>query len=207
MSGFIIVDDHPLARLAIRMILESAGHEVVAEAQSAEGLVELIRLHKAELVIMDIDLPGMDGIEAINHLREIGIIIPVIVMSGKNADYYTMQSMQAGASGFVSKKNNLEDLLVAVSAALSGYGYFPLRIQRNAGANIRTNDAGLLQKLSKREFEVLKYLGQGAEIINIAAKMKISNKTVSTYKSRIMDKLSLKNQKDLFDFTKRNNIN
>lgn len=206
MAAFIVVDDHPLARLAIRMLLEKEGHLVVAETDNGSEVVALVRNHRAEALVMDIDLPGINGIEAITLLRSAGVKIPVIVMSGKNPDYYTQLSMKAGANGFISKQNNLSDLSNAVSAVFSGYGYFPLRMHEPYEQTLTASDSEQLRLLSKREFEVLKLLAEGIEIISIASRMQISNKTVSTYKARLMDKLGLKNQRELLDFTRRNNI-
>ena len=206
MAAFIIIDDHPLARLAIRMLLEKDGHTVLAESDNADCVVDLVRQHGAEALIMDIDLPGISGTEAIALLRAADIRVPVIVMSGKNPEYYTQLSMKAGANGFISKQNNLGDLSQAVNAVFSGYGYFPLRMHETWEDSMAEPDADRLCRLSKREFEVLRYLSEGREIISIASCMEISNKTVSTYKARLMEKLGLKNQRDLLDFTRRNNI-
>ncbi len=206
MANFIIIDDHPLARLALRHMMEKEGHSIVAEAGEGEGVDQLINQHRVDALIVDIDLPGMNGIELIASLRQIGVKIPAIVMSGKNADYYSVESMKAGANGFISKKNNLEDLLQAVNAVFSGYGYFPLRMHQAYETTGPEDEHQKIKTLSKREFEVLKYLSEGKEIINIAHRMKISNKTVSTYKTRLMDKLGLKNQRDILEFTRRNQI-
>ncbi|SFK34619.1 two-component system, NarL family, response regulator EvgA [Candidatus Pantoea symbiotica] len=206
MAAFIVVDDHPLARLAIRMLLEKEGHVVVAETGNGSDVLALVKNHNTDALVMDIDLPGINGIDAITLLRSAGIKIPVIVMSGKNPDYYIQLSMKAGANGFISKQNNLSDLSHAVGVVFSGYGYFPLRISEHYEKTSTASESEQLRLLSRREFEVLRYLGEGVEIFNIAARMQISNKTVSTYKARLMDKLGLKNQRDLLDFTRRNNI-
>lgn len=206
MANFIIIDDHPLARLAMRHMLEKEGHSVVAESGEGEGVDQLLSQNRVDALIVDIDLPGVNGIEMISLLRKSGVKLPAIVMSGKNADYYSVESMKAGANGFISKKNNLEDLLQAINAVFSGYGYFPLRMHQAYETSGPENDNERIQTLSKREFEVLKYLSEGKEIINIANRMKISNKTVSTYKTRLMEKLGLKNQRDILDFTRRNHI-
>ncbi|MBY4888830.1 response regulator [Pantoea sp. DY-15] len=206
MATFIIIDDHPLARIAMRMLLEKDNHSVVAEADRGDDVVGLVRKHNASALIMDIELPGINGIEAISTLRTAGIHIPVIVLSGKNPDYYSQLSMKAGASGFISKQNNLNDLTQAVNAVFSGYGYFPLRVHESSEPHEHSVDAERLQTLSRREFEVLQSLSEGKEIHTIAARMQISNKTVSTYKARLMEKLGLKNLHDLLNFTRRNNI-
>jgi len=207
MAKFIVVDDHPLARLAIRLLLEKEGHTVVAETDEGENIAGLVRKHAAEAIVMDIDLPGINGIEAILALRAGRIGIPVIVMSGKNADYYTEQSMKAGANGFISKQNNLTDLSSAVTAVFSGYGYFPLRMNQSYASASPNPDSERLRMLSRREFEVLRNLSSGMEIHDIASRMQVSNKTVSTYKARLMAKLTLKNQWELLEFARRNDIN
>ncbi|WP_097097888.1 response regulator [Candidatus Pantoea floridensis] len=207
MATFIVVDDHPLARLAIRMILEKSDHQVLAEAGDGDVVQQLLNSHKPDALILDIDLPGINGIDVIAALRATGNRTPIVVMSGKNADYYAVESMKAGANGFISKQNNLEGLLLAVNAVLSGYGYFPLRMHATYDVSAHASDSDKIRLLSKREFEVLRYLAEGKEIISIAGRMKISNKTVSTYKARLMDKLGLKNQRDLLEFARRNNIN
>lgn len=206
MANFIIVDDHPLARLAIRIMLENAGHHIVAESEMAEGVERLILQHDVSALIIDIGLPGMTGIELIAALRNAGVQLPVIVMSGKDPGYYSAESIKAGANGFISKKNHMNDLLQAVHAVFSGYGYFPLRMQESSGISRLKSDAERIRLLSRREREVLKLLSQGKEIIYIAHQLQISNKTVSTYKARLMEKLGLKNQRDLLEFSRRNRI-
>ncbi|KTR98720.1 MULTISPECIES: response regulator [Pantoea] len=207
MANFVIVDDHPIVRVAIRLVLENAGHRVSAEAGDGDNIFSLVKEKGADAAIIDIDLPGIGGIEAVKNLRTAGSLIPVIVMSGKNAEFYAYESKKAGANGFISKKNNLNDLTHAVDAVLSGYGFFPLRLSHQAEGDQLVQDSDKLLLLSHREYEVLRYLGEGTEIVKIANRMKLSNKTVSTYKARLMEKLSLKNQKDLLDFTRRNQIN
>ncbi|PKH27016.1 DNA-binding response regulator [Enterobacterales bacterium CwR94] len=204
MATFIIVDDHPLARLAIRMLLEKEGHRVVAETDDGSAVMALVKQHRADVLVMDIDLPGIDGIEATTLLRSAGIKIPVVVMSGKNPDYYTQLSIKAGANGFISKQKDLSYLTHAVNAVFSGYGYFPLRMHHSDEPS--DSDSERLGLLSRREFEVLKHLADGREISSIASLMQLSNKTISTYKARLMEKLGLKNQRDLLEFTRRNNI-
>lgn len=206
MATFIIIDDHPLARLAIRMLLEKNGHQVLAEAGAWDIGKQLLNRLKPDALILDIDLPVINGVEIITAMRASGNRTPVVVMSGKNAEYYAVESMKAGANGFISKKNNLEDLILAVKAIVSGYGYFPLSMYATYDVSNHVNDSVKIRSLSSREFEVLQYLAEGKEIINIASRMNISNKTVSTYKVRLMDKLNLKNQRDLMDFARRNQI-
>jgi len=206
MFKFIILDDHPLARLAIRSMLEKEGHCVLAETGEGLSLFQLVKDCNPDGLIVDIDLPDINGIDVIMKLRSTGFRLPVLVMSGKNADYYAAESIKAGANGFVSKQNHLDDLSNAIKAIFSGYSYFPFRVNLTNLDPRNNEDGKKIQLLSKREFEVLKFLAEGKEIVAIACRMKISNKTVSTYKARLMDKLGLKNQRDLLEFTRRNQI-
>ncbi|WP_343463659.1 response regulator transcription factor [Pantoea sp.] len=206
MAKFMIVDDHPLAIMAIKTLLETEGHEVVAETGDAHRVLHLIEKHAPEGLILDIDLPNKDGIEVLKSIRDKQIMIPVIVMSGKNAQHYAPESMRYGANGFISKKNELENLKVAVKAVLGGYAYFPLQYYDHGNKNGMIHDGDKIRQLSTREYQVLKMLSEGIEIIEIAAQLEISNKTVSTYKARIMEKLSLRNQKELLDFARINHI-
>lgn len=206
MRRFLIVDDHPIARMAIRLLLEKNGHQVVAETGDGAEVLPLVHQHAPDILVIDIDIPTINGIDVIDMLRKSRYMLPIIVMSGKNADYYALRSAKSGANGFISKKNNLDDLINAVNTVCSGYGYFPLRMHDTQLVEMPVDDSARIQTLSAREFQVLQYLAEGMEVITIATRMKISNKTVSTYKSRLMDKLGLKTRKDLLDFTRRNQV-
>lgn len=207
MASFIIVDDHPLLRLAVRNILEKESHTVLAEASDGKNLVGMLLNSKADILVIDIDMPGPDGIEIICDIRQAGIHIPIIVISGKNASYYVPLCIKSGANGFISKKNSLDVLMNAVNAVISGYGYFPFPKNEIFNSSHYKTDAERLQTLSRREIEILHLLGDGRELISIARQLKVSTKTVSTYKARVMQKLALKNNFHLLDFTRRNNIN
>ncbi|RAY76278.1 DNA-binding response regulator [Enterobacter cloacae] len=204
MANFLVIDDHPLVRLAIRFLLEKNGHSVSLESDDASEIISSLKSNNVDGIIIDIDLPGEDGIEAIRKIRTIGIKTPTIVLSAKQSDYYINESMKVGANGFISKKNNLGDLSLAVNAVFSGYGYFPYRI-RDLYNNANT-DHELIKKLSDREYEVLIHLAEGKELSAIAIRMGLNYKTISTYKSRLMEKLLLKNTKEFLDFVKRNNL-
>jgi len=206
MRRFVVVDDHPIARMAIRLLLEKHGNQVVGETDDGGEVLPMVHQLKPDVLIIDIDIPTINGIEVIEMLRKSRYMLPVIVMSGKNADYYALQSARSGANGFISKKNNLEDLINAINSVCSGYGYFPLRMHDTQLMEQPVDDSVRIQSLSAREFQVLQYLAEGMEVIGIATRMKISNKTVSTYKSRMMEKLALKTRKELMDFIRRNQV-
>ncbi|MFM5781527.1 response regulator [Aeromonas caviae] len=206
MGKVLIVDDHPIVRMAIRFLVEKEGLLVIAETGDGAEALFLVEQHYPDILIIDVDITSLNGIEVVKKLRSNSFPGIIIVISGKNSDLYSSRSAISGADGFISKKNNLHDLATAIKAAQSGYSYFPLKRFESQHAQLSLDDHEKLSKLSSQEFQVFQYVIKGLGNTNIATLMKISSKTVSTYKSRLMDKLGCKSQLDLFDFARRNNL-
>ncbi|QLY70623.1 acid-sensing system DNA-binding response regulator EvgA [Citrobacter freundii] len=200
----IIVDDHPLARIAIRNLLETNGITVTAELDSGEGVVHAVEKIKPELLIVDVDIPGISGIEVLEQLRKRHYAGVIIIISAKNEIFYGKRSAEYGANGFVSKKEGMNNILAAIDAANNGYSYFPFSLEHFTGASITEQDK--LDTLSAQEMKVLRYILSGIDYNTIASKMNISNKTVSTYKSRLMEKLNCSSLMELYDYAQRNKI-
>ncbi|MHC9002349.1 response regulator [Enterobacter adelaidei] len=206
MGKVLIVDDHPIVRMAIRFLVEKEGHTIVGETGDGAEALTLVDSLYPDIIILDIDILTLNGIEVVKLLREKSFPGIIIVISGKNTEFYSPRSAASGADGFISKKNNLPELVTAIKAAQSGYGYFPLKRFETQHAQQSMDDQERLSTLSPQEFQVFQHIIKGLENIKIANKMKISHKTVSTYKSRMMDKLGCKTQLDVFDFARRNNL-
>ncbi|MBU9854393.1 acid-sensing system DNA-binding response regulator EvgA [Rahnella bonaserana] len=200
----IVIDDHPMARLAIKMLLENSGFSVIKELEDGEFAILTVESTNPDLVVIDIDIPIVNGMEILERLRKRGYEGIIIVVSSKNERFYSRRSSEAGASGFVSKKEGLSNLMGAVTAAQNGYSYFPLFLGQYIGK--RSSDEERLDSLSLQEFNVLLYILQGVDNNKIADKMKLSNKTVSTYKKRLLEKLDCNSLIELFAFSKDNNI-
>lgn len=205
MAKVLIVDDHPIVRMAIRFLVEKEGHSVIAETGDGLEALSMVEQFYPDILVIDIDLLSLNGIEVAKTLREKSYPGIIIVISGKNQDFYSPRSALSGADGFISKKNNLPELVTAIKAAQSGYGYFPLK-RFEPQQTKQVDDQERLNSLSPQEFQVFHHIIKGLENIKIANRMKISHKTVSTYKSRMMEKLGCKTQLDLFDFARRNNL-
>ncbi|WP_145491962.1 response regulator, partial [Yersinia rohdei] len=127
MNAFI-VDDHPLARMAIKNLLESEGINVIGESgDGAEALLQ-VALHQSDMVIVDVDIPTMSGIEVVEQLRKQQFSQIIIVVSAKNDLFYGKRSADAGANAFISKKEGMANIIAAVHAAQNGYSYFPFSI-------------------------------------------------------------------------------
>ncbi|WP_306307615.1 response regulator [Shimwellia blattae] len=197
----MILDDHPVARFAIRKLLDDAGHQVIAEGgDGLQGLLT-IRQQQPDIVIVDIDIHSLNGIDLTERLRHQGYTGRVLVFSSRDAWHYISRCRQAGANGFLSKRNNLEQLTDAVRAILRDYAYFPFT------AGYKNNpEEDMLTMLSGREFQVLTYLARGMKLVDIAGRMHISTKTVSTYKGRLLQKLAVSQTTELINFARRHNI-
>lgn len=206
MANILIVDDHPVARLAVRMLLEKDGHVVLAEAGEGYEALRMARDLSPEMMIVDLDIPGISGIELIEKLRASGFQGGILVLTARDDEHYLSRCMKVGADGFVGKKNNLEELGDAVRAVMRGYGYFPLSRRENALARLPSEEVSVVETLSNRELQVLQYLARGSKVVDIAQKMHISNKTVSTYKTRMLTKLKLSTLLELIDFARRHNL-
>jgi len=206
MANILIVDDHPVARLAVRMLLEKDNHVVLAEAGEGYEALRMARDLSPEMMIVDLDIPGISGIELIEKLRAGGFQGGILVLTARDDEHYLSRCMKVGADGFVGKKNNLEELGDAVRAVMRGYGYFPLSRRENVLARLPSEEVSVIKTLSNRELQVLQYLARGSKVVDIAQKMHISNKTVSTYKTRILTKLELSTSLELIDFARRHNL-
>lgn len=206
MSRILIVDDHPVIRMAMKMLLETEGHQIVGDTDNGVDAISLGRELKPDLVILDIGIPRLDGLEVISRLMVLALPLKILVLTGQSASLFALRSMQAGAAGFVCKQGGLAELVTAVNAVASGYSYFPSSAMRPVQQGAYSDDVELLGRLSDREVSVLQYLSQGYSNKQISEQMFISNKTVSTYKARLLLKLNAGSLVDLIEFAKRNTL-
>ncbi|WP_321834047.1 response regulator transcription factor [Pseudomonas kulmbachensis] len=203
----LIADDHSLIRSAMKVLMESQGYEVVAEAANGTDTVQLARLHNVDLIVLDITMPGLDGLEVINRIRASGLETRILVLTSQSPLFYSQRCMKAGAAGFITKSQDLTELLRAVKVIMDGYTFFPYL----AASSVRNSDASmsdveLIQHLSARELYILQQLARGLSNKKIAEDMILSSKTISTYKARLIEKLNIKSVVYLADFAKRNDL-
>ncbi|MGE8065272.1 response regulator [Pseudomonas sp. NPDC089569] len=203
MSKIMIVDDHPTVRLAVRMTLERDGHQIVAETDNGIDAIRLAKETQPDIAIIDIGIPMLDGLDVIARMRNIGLSTQTLVLTSQSSSIFGIRCINAGASGYLNKTENLDELLSAVRAVSLGYEYFPKGI--HAG---RTAESGrpAFDTLTDRELMVLQSIVKGERIKDIATTMLLSEKTVSTYKARIMQKLGVSNNVELVDCARRNGV-
>ncbi|WDH19940.1 response regulator transcription factor [Pseudomonas chlororaphis] len=203
----IIADDHPLIRLTLRNILSERGFDIVAEAENGAEALQLARLHVPTIMVLDISMPKMGGLEVITRIGMMDLPIKILVFTSQAAEIYSLRCMKAGAAGFVSKTSHLNELVRAISAVMDGYSFFPnLSASSVRSSDIHVSDADLIKSLSDRELSIIQMLASGLGNKEIGTALLISNKTVSAYKVKLIEKLKVKSVIYLADFAKRNNL-
>nr|WP_252091046.1 response regulator transcription factor [Pseudomonas sp. MWU13-3659] len=202
----MIVDDHPFVRSAVKEVLKQESFDVVAQADNGADAVQLARTHAPDLIILDISLPGFDGLEVMARMRNFALNTKVIVLTSFSADLYCRRCMNQGASGFVNKQSDLGELNSAIKAVKAGYAYFPDFSSSSVHKDDHCDDHQLIERLSDRELNILQLLARGANNKTISQDLHLSCKTVSTYKMRLIEKLNVSSLVALADFARRNEL-
>jgi two-component system response regulator EvgA len=204
MQSILIVDDHPVIRLGVRMILENEGYNVVGESDNGADAMQMIREQVPDLIILDIGIPKLDGLECLARFNTMNTAIKVLVLTAQAPTLFAIRCMQSGAAGYVCKRECVTELLSAIKAVLSGYNYFPREaLAPPSGDPQQCAEIERFRLVNDRELMVLQLYAQGRSNKEIASGMFLSNKTVSTYKKRLMQKLKASSLVDLIDMAKR----
>lgn len=209
----VIADDHQLVREGLRKLLMSmdSNIEVVGEAGDGLEAKEMANKLKPDILILDISMPKMRGIEAIKEIKRTSPETSILILSMHNKEEYIKQTLKNGASGYLLKESAAEELYSAVKFISEGKVYLSPSISKSVVSDWlteaeRTQHELSNNKLTDREQEVLKLLAEGYTNKQIANLLHISNKTVETHRYRIMEKLELKNIAELVRYALRNNI-
>jgi two-component system response regulator EvgA len=207
MQTALVIDDHPFIRSTVKMLLKQESFDVVAETDNGVDGVQLAREHHPDLILLDISMPKMDGLEVLGRITDLGLTSKVLVLTSQSPLFFSSRCMKAGAAGYVSKVDDLSELIKGIKAVMSGYMYFP----NVSGSSVRRSDTdateqSLIQSLSDRELTILQQLAQGLGNKEIGEAMQLSSKTISTYKARVIEKLNMKSVVSLADFAKRNHL-
>ena len=200
MLRLLIVDDHDLVRMGLREVFSGRiDMEVAAEARSGEEAIAAVRGGEFEVALVDFALPDMSGLDVLIRVRSIRPEMAVLIVSGFPEDQYAITLLKAGASGFVAKDAPAENLVTAVLAASQGRRYISPHIADRLAQGLTgpAADRPLHTTLSEREFQVFSKLAAGTPVSRIAADMFLSVKTVSTYRTRILEKMHFKSNADM----------
>jgi DNA-binding NarL/FixJ family response regulator len=202
MTRILLVDDHAVVRQGLKQILEGAvaGAEL-GEAASAEEAVRMAQAQDWDAVILDISLPGKSGLEVLKELRRARPRLPVLVLSMYPEEQFGVRALRAGAAGYLAKQSTAVDLVTAVRTVLVGRRYLsPNLAERIAGEIGLAPGRAPHELLSDREFQVFRLLASGKTVTASAEALGLSVATVSTYRSRILEKMGLSENYDLVQY-------
>jgi len=191
MIRVLIVDDHPIVRAGLRRIAEDdRGMTVTAEATSGDEALATLRHHVTDVVLLDVSMPGSPFTETLRRLREEHPSVRILVLSAHPEDQWAVRALRGGASGYLTKDHSPEQLLDAIRRVHRGGRYGSPTLADRLAASLGQEFVGAPhEQLSDREFDVLRGLGAGRTVKEIAAALNLSPKTVSTYRTRLMEKM------------------
>ena len=194
-----IADDHPIVRQGLRRIVEGdAGMVISGEADAAAALLAGLETKATDLVLLDVSMPGGLFLETLKELRTRHPTIRVLALSVHPEDEWAVRALRAGASGYLTKDHSPEQLVLAIRRVARGGKYVSETMaERLAGMVDSGRTRAPHETLSDREFEVLRALGSGMMVKDVAAQLRLSSKTVSTYRTRLLEKMGLKSKADL----------
>ncbi len=206
MLKVLIADDHPIVRKGLKQILEDNPEKIVThEAADGREAVQKALNEDYDLVVMDIAMPHTNGLDALKELRTAKPLMPVLMLSMYPEEQYAVRTFKAGASGYLTKQNAPEELLQAINKVLSGGKYVSTSMAEKLADDLSTDAQGPLhEKLSDREFQVMCLIASGKSASEIAEKLFLSVKTVSTYRARILIKMDMKHNAELTYYAIKN---
>jgi DNA-binding NarL/FixJ family response regulator len=205
----LLADDHSIVRAGLRRIVEESGDmEVIAEAADGRETIRLVRKTAPDVAVIDISMPGLDGLEVVSRLRGHCPDLPILILTMHEEGQYVVRAIQAGAMGYMTKQSAPEQLLKAIRKIHAGSRYLTDEASETLALRIAKGTGGQspLDSLSMRELQVLRRLAMGHTNREIAGAYSISIKTVDTYRSRLLKKLNLRNNAELSRFAIQNRL-
>jgi DNA-binding NarL/FixJ family response regulator len=205
----LLADDHSIVRAGLRRIVEESDDmEVIAEAADGREAIRLVRKTAPDVAVIDISMPGLDGLEVVSRLRGHCPDLPILILTMHEEGQYVVRAIQAGAMGYMTKQSAPEQLLKAIRKIHAGSRYLTDEAAETLALRIAkgTGEQSPLDSLSMRELQVLRRLAMGHTNREIAGAYNISIKTVDTYRSRLLKKLNLRNNAELSRFAMQNRL-
>ena len=209
MIRVILADDHAIVRAGLRRIVEeSSGIKVIGEASNGREAMDITRDLCPDVAVIDISMPGIDGLEVVSRLHEELPDLPILILTMHEEEQYVVRAFEAGAMGYMTKKSAPELLVKAIKKIHGGSRFLTEEAAELLALRVSRWSKGesLLDSLSKRELQVLRHLASGMTNREIAESYHISVKTVDTYRSRLLKKLNLRNNAELSRFAIQNKL-
>ncbi len=208
MKKILLVDDHNIVRQGLRnLIALESDLEVAGEASSGVEALKLVRSNSYDVVVLDISMPDKNGVDTLHDLRHIAPDLPVLILSGYAEEQYALNLIRSGCKGYLSKDADSEEIIKAIRTIAGGKRYISAELAELMSNELSHPSEKLLHEtLSDREFQVFFKLAGGLSPTEIANELNISIKTVSTYRTRILEKMSLKTNADLTYYAIKNEL-
>lgn len=208
MLRILIADDHAIIRKGLKLILlEEYPSAQIVEVADAEDVLSKLMDQEWDIIICDLSMPGRSGLDVIHFVKQNYPKTPVLILSIHPEDQYAIRVLKAGASGYLSKETATDELIVAVQRLLLGRKYISEAIAEKMSNELdQHSNKPLHEILSDREFHVLKLLAEGKSVSEIAVSLSLGVTTVSTYRSRVLAKMSVKNNAELTRYALENKI-
>lgn len=208
MIRVMIADDHPIVRNGLKQIIaDESDIEVCCEASNTNQIFELLNDHSADVVILDISMPGQNGFDALVKLRQLKNKIPVLILSAMSEEVFAKRSFEAGAAGYMQKECAPDELVSAIRKVFNGGKYISSKIAEILANDLVNHYVKIPHtKLSEREFQIFLQIGSGKKVGEIADEMNLGVNTISTYRKRIIKKTGLKNNSDIIFYCMREKL-
>jgi DNA-binding NarL/FixJ family response regulator len=208
MIRVVLADDHTILREGLRQLLGTANDiAVVGEAANGHEVIALVRSEDFDVLLLDMSMPGKSGIELIKQVRAEKPKLRMLVLSMHEEEQYAVRALKAGASGYVTKDSAATQLVTAIRKVAGGGAFISAEVaEQLALGAIPDSEGPAHTRLSDREYEVFQLLVAGVSVSDIATRLNLSGKTVSTHKARLMEKLGIDNQADLVRYAMRHRL-
>ncbi len=202
------MDDHPVVRQGVRRILaETFSNVVVGEACNANETLGQTRRHKWDLVLLDISMPGRGGLEILKEIKQEKPKLPLLVLSIHSEDRYAVRALRAEAVGYLTKDSVPEQLVAAIKKVIGGGKYISETLAEKLATGLTVNfEQSPHERLSDREYEVMRMIASGKTVSAIARELSLSEKTVSTFRGRILQKMKMKSNAEIIHYGVTNNL-
>jgi two-component system, NarL family, invasion response regulator UvrY len=202
MNHVIIADDHPVVLKGLKEIIQEGFEPVeVEEAKRGYDLIKMIRTGEYDLVLLDISLPDINGLEVLKELKKIKPKLPVLIISMYPEEQYALRALKAGARGYLTKKSAADELVFAVKKILSGKRYVSPTFAEQLVLDFESDtEKPAHERLSNREFQVMRMFGSGKTMKEIAEELNLSVNSIRTYRVRILEKIGLKKTNELIHY-------
>jgi two-component system invasion response regulator UvrY len=208
MLKILIADDHAIVRQGLKQIVtETRDMTVAGEADNGQELLNKIKEDDYDVVVLDITMPGRDGLDVLRQLRTERPRLPVLMLSIHPEEQYALRALRAGASGYLTKESAPDELVGAIRKVSSGGKYISASLAEKLAFELEAGHAQALHEaLSDREYQVLCLIASGKTVMDIAQELSLSEKTVSTYRSRVLEKMNMKNNAELTYYAIKNQL-